>query len=142
MSGDIDLAASHLCNAFAWRLDHGEFEALAGLFAEDGVFERLGHRLEGRASIIAAYAQRPAATTAHLVSNVHIIERDERRARGGSFALVIHAMGVSEQVLKFDPASAMRILVFEDHYVKTAEGWRFALRRPRPLLESPTWPGA
>lgn len=138
----IESECSWLCNAFAVHLDRGEFVQLAALFAPDGVFERNGERLESRAAILAAYAKRPAVTTVHLVSNVVLLGCSDTDAWGVSTATVIHALGVADHVLKFDPSSAIRILEFEDRYHLTDEGWRFSLRKPRGRLQSPSWPGS
>lgn len=138
---ELEAVCTRLCNAFAYHLDHGEFDALAALFAPDGVFDRNGTRLEGRAAILDAYAKRPQATTVHLMMNFHLIEAGETELRGSVNSLVLHAMGVSDEVLKFDPMGAMRVLEFEDRYVLTDDGWRFSYRGPRPILESSSWPG-
>lgn len=138
---EIEHDCLFLCNAFAFHLDRAEFTQVASLFTPDGVFERNGERLQSRSGILAGYANRPAVTICHLVTNVHLLEVRETVASGVSSALVIHAMGVSDQILKFDPSSAIRVLEFEDRYQLCDEGWRFSFRLPRARLQSLTWPG-
>jgi hypothetical protein len=137
----IEQDCSKLCTAFAYHVDHCEFEALVELFTPDGVFVRNGHSLEGQRAIRAAYAQRPPATTVHFITNFHVLELTATRVRASSYGLVLHATSVSKEVLPFDPMGAMRTLEFIDEFQLTPAGWRFSSRDARPVLQSLNWPG-
>lgn len=131
-----------LCTAFAYHLDHGEFESLIGLFIPDGVFVRNGEALNGHQAIREAYAQRPAVTIMHLMSNFHVLEVEEKRVRSSICALIIFGKGVSAQPVTFNPMATMRTIEFADEFRLTATGWRFSSRDARPVLQSLDWPGA
>jgi hypothetical protein len=137
----IRAACENLCIAFSYHLDHGDFEAVVQMFTEDGVFVRNGEPLKGHEAIRQAYLQRPAATTMHIVSNFHLLECTDSTARASVYNFVAFALTVSDQVLKFDPASAIRILEFHDRFELTSDGWRFSYRDARPMLQSIGWPG-
>jgi hypothetical protein len=137
----IRAGCEQLCIAFSYHLDHGDFESVVQLFAPNGVFVRNSEPLEGREAIREAYRQRPAATTMHIVSNFHLLECTELTARASVYNIVVFAASVSDKVLKFDPATAIRILEFHDRFVLTEEGWRFTFRDARPMLQSIGWPG-
>jgi hypothetical protein len=137
----IEFQCASLCNAFAYHLDHREFEPLVQLFAEDGVFVRNGEDLRGQDAIRKAYAKRPPATTMHFVSNFHASSVSTHRVRSSVYNMVVHAMGVSAEPLIFNPASSIRLLDFADEFTLTPAGWRFASRNPRPVLQSTSWPG-
>jgi len=80
-------------------------------------------------------------TITHLMSNFHALEVEEKRVKSSICALVLHAMGVSAEPLTFNPMGAIRMLEFADEFRLTAEGWRFAARDARPVLQSTDWPG-
>lgn len=130
-----------LCTAFSYHLDHGDFLALAALFAPDGAFVRNGERLVGHEAILSVYQNRPEVTIMHLTSNFHLLDFNGRTARGRIYNMVIHALGTSDGPMPFDPGAAMRLIEFHDEFVLTEDGWRFASRDARPVMQSKGWPG-
>ncbi len=144
MQDDIETArrdCERLCTSFAYHLDRADFPALVALFTEDGTFVRNGDRLIGHAAMLAAYAQRPQVTIMHFVSNFHMIDYAADRATASSYSSVVFAAGISDEPLRFDPATAVRLLRFDDEYARTPAGWRIASRDARPVLQSLNWPG-
>jgi len=58
---------------WAWHLDHGNYDAVAGLFTEDALFITGGVELRGRAAIRSRYAERVAArSTRHTYSGLRL----------------------------------------------------------------------
>jgi hypothetical protein len=119
---------------YARRLDLGEPERVAELFADDGVWEMPGRlRFEGRAELEAAFPTRmdkPGRTARHVVTNVAIdvVSRDE--ATG--FCYLINYRHDSPTGEPETPAPAegpMYVGQYHDRFVRTAEGWRFKYRR-------------
>ena len=82
MRREIEADCVALSNAFAYHLDHKEYQALVALFVPDGTFVRTGVRLEGRAKILAAMQERPAEQfTRHITTNFHFTEVGADSAR-------------------------------------------------------------
>ena len=113
---------------FAYYSDHGEYESLAGLFAPDGVMQRpSGDPIAGREAILNAYRSRPAGRmTRHICSNIRITVESGDRARAMTYAVVYSATG--------DEKAEERIGEFEDEFVRTSDGWKFAVRRARFVM--------
>jgi hypothetical protein len=69
---------------WAYHLDHGQLEALAGLFTEDALFVTGGREFKGRAQIKDRYLERTVArTTRHTYSGlrVSVVEGGSRPVR-------------------------------------------------------------
>ena len=67
---------------FFYALDLRDFEALADVMADGGVWHRQGKALSGRGAILAALAERgPDVRTAHVVTNFQVIELAAHTAR-------------------------------------------------------------
>ena len=124
----IERACERLVLDFAYYSDHQEYESLANLFATDGSMHRPnGDPLTGYDAILQAYRSRPAGrVTRHVCSNIRITVHSADRARGITYAVVYSANG--------NEKAEERIGEFEDEFVRTPEGWRFAVRRARFVM--------
>lgn len=137
---DMETAAiQQLCETasirYALALDGKDPEALAMAFSEDGVWEVLGNRMEGRAAIRDYWRTRladwaPDHGRLHQISNqaIEVIDRDH--AKGTSTAVVYFfstANGANRQLV---PGLIARNT---DEFVRTAEGWRLSRRSITPV---------
>ena len=102
-----------------------------GLFAEDGVMDTgAGAPIVGRVALLEAYQGMLTGDLQPFVHN-HVIELDGDRATGRCY-LDLRATRAG--------ASMMGSGVYEDVYVRTADGWKFRSRKLNmrffaPLLE-------
>jgi hypothetical protein len=124
----IERACERLVLDFAYYSDHQEYESLSKLFATEGIMKRPnGDPIVGREAILQAYRSRPAGRmTRHVCTNIRIMVEAVDRARGLTYAVVYSARG--------DEKAEERIGEFEDHFVRTDEGWRFASRQARFVM--------
>jgi hypothetical protein len=115
--------------AYGYDLDFMDADGLANLFAEDGAWQTSETPLVGRKAIHdnwAAQAGRPYVTR-HAITNTRITFTDADHATGTAYL----------QMYRFDPKHPETIKslepvllgVFHDEYVRTADGWRFKLRK-------------
>lgn len=120
---DLD-ACIELSRAYAERADAGNAEALAALYTPDGVFDRLGQTFEGRAAITEVIRRVLAGVwTEHRCSN-HRIEPDaDGNSASGRVDLEMRRGQPGSD--KFETLHAE----YHDRYVRTPQGWQFALRR-------------
>src|SRR5262249_54459133 len=72
-----------LIHVYAMLNDAGDFDAMAEMFIEDGVFARPSQGdvlIRGKAAILQAYTSRPPRFTRHLITSVVVTVEDEDRA--------------------------------------------------------------
>ena len=136
-SDDISRAKANcvdLSNAFAFFLDRRDYEALADLFVEDGVWTRYGIDLRGRRNIVAELDKRPANQfTRHVTVGHHFTEVTDERAAAMSTNVSFFSFHGGEPPFPV-VAGDMIVLDFEDVFAKTSAGWRFVSRTSHPLL--------
>lgn len=126
----IQLECENVSKEYAYYLDTADYENMPHAFAEDGVWEVLGNRMQGADQIREYWKSRTALWGEndgwlHLISNqrIEVIDRD-------------HAKGVAYfSVYKFDVTAganeALSPLVFSkstDEYVRTQDGWKIKRR--------------
>jgi ketosteroid isomerase-like protein len=131
---DAARACDRLIADFAFHVDRRNAEEVAALFTPDGLFDRRGQKLEGRAMILAAQLSRsPEFVTRHACVNVRIDVVDATHARGTcTFTLYRMPVGTSgEATLPYTIGD------YEDAFERTAEGWRIARRVAHIVYQSP-----
>ncbi|WP_039391067.1 nuclear transport factor 2 family protein [Novosphingobium sp. MBES04] len=116
----IEHDCAKLVARYANRNDAADWEAVVALYAKDGRMARPSAPddwIEGQEAILAAFTARAARTTRHVCSNVEITVLDADTAIGESAMLL------------FTGESVPKVGSFEDRFVRTADGWKFAERR-------------
>lgn len=123
----IRALVSRYCDAVARR----DLAAWGDTFAEDGVWEVLGRRAEGRAPAVSLLEKLLETVTWVIqVPDFGLVEEIDGDRAGGRW--YIH------EWLRFaDGRPALNIGVYQDRYRRTPEGWRFAHRRFSPLYMGP-----
>jgi ketosteroid isomerase-like protein len=128
--GDVDDIV-RLTHDYALYNDTFQVDALLELFVEDAFFDMTQaglERYEGRPAIRDFFEREKRALShvIHLTSN-HRVDVDGDRAVGTAY---FHAIGVTRRDGVENAARGM----YEDAYLRTAAGWRFASRRSVPLV--------
>lgn len=116
----IEWACARLVALYANLNDAQRWPELAALYAADGIMTRPSdpeREIRGREAILAAFTARPPRTTRHVCSNV-VIEVEDAD----------HATGTSAMVL-YTGMAPPAVGSFDDRFVRTGDGWRFAARR-------------
>jgi hypothetical protein len=136
----VERACERLVLDFAHYSDRQDYASLASLFAEEGRMARpTGDPLVGRAAILKSYQSRPAGRiTRHICTNIRITVESSETARGLTYAIVYSASANESPDAHFGIKADSRHLVgeFEDEFIRTAEGWRFAARRARFVMHT------
>jgi hypothetical protein len=119
---------------YAHRLDLGQVERVADLFADDAVWEMPGMiRFQGRADLAAGIPARlssPGRTTRHLCTNVAIDVTTSDDATGLCYFTNYRNDSVTGLVEQPAPISEPHYVgQYEDRFVRTPSGWLFAHRR-------------
>ena len=132
MTDEHDAATARACErlvyGYARAADFGDSAAAAGFFAADGVLEMPGgKRFAGRDAIRGRLEQQPAdQVSRHVITNVLIETAGEGRARGFCYLTLYRGTRTEGPM----PAGVPFVVGhYEDEFVRTDEGWRFAFRR-------------
>ena len=117
----IEWDCARLVSLYAQLNDAARWEEVAALYAADGLMTRPtapDAPIVGREAILAAFRARPPRVTRHICSNIVVTVESASRARGTSAMLLFTAADAPPLVGEF-----------EDVFVLTGDGWRFAERR-------------
>lgn len=117
---EIEWQCARLIALYANLNDEGRWSEVADLYEPNGWMSRPtapDQRIVGRAAILEAFEARPPRTTRHVCSNVVIEVESASSARGHSAMLL------------FTGPAAPAVGSFDDRFVLTSDGWRFAERR-------------
>jgi SnoaL-like domain len=138
----IARACEQLIYEFAEAIDLRNDRHLDNLFTEDATYARPtdpGTIMSGRKTIVKAFEARPGGrVTRHICSNVRITVDSATRAHGVSRVVLIAAPTEPAAHPQFGYQADARQLIgeYDDEFVKTAQGWRFASRRGRVILHT------
>lgn len=126
-AAEAERACLALAEAYGHLADTWQAEALAALFTEDGVFNRLGREIAGRAAIREFIANRPRDHWQRHRSRRYrfALGTDGTTAEAWSDLEMERGLAGSEQVGEVIRAR------YHDRFALTAEGWRIRLREVR-----------
>ncbi|WP_340268067.1 nuclear transport factor 2 family protein [Sphingobium mellinum] len=135
LSLDDRFALQELVNRYPYHIDLWQIDAWAGLFAPDGVLDESPMSMgvyQGRQAIAAYGAELKADVlhVVHLMMNHLILDSAGDTATGSVFALV--------EANTRSSGHARYYIRYEDSYIKTSEGWRFAKRTVLPMFPPQT----
>ena len=127
---EIEHECAKLVIAFCNLNDARDYDALANLFTEDGVFARPtdpANPIKGRATIRERFNAKPKELlTRHVVSNVIVTAETREAARGVSYLMLY--TGQEPEAAKLPVPAAPQALIgsFKSRFVRTTSGWRIA----------------
>ena len=125
----IGWECERLIHLYSMLNDAGEFQAMADMFVEDGVFARPSQGdvlIRGREAILAAYTSRPARFTRHMITTVVVTVEDADNATAHSY-LSLHS-GQPGEGLPRPAEPAYLIGDFKDRLVRVDGEWKFKER--------------
>ncbi len=131
-----EAACARLCVAFANHIDARRYDAWLDLFTDDGVLDRMGTKVSGRAELASFLQARPdKVETRHLCANVQVDVLSPDEATG--FCYVLFFQGAPGA--PGEPATASGapgVVEYHDRYKRTAQGWRIQERRIRMAMKA------
>jgi len=128
---NIERACERLSIAYAYHVDFGDYDAFADLFAIDGVLEA-GRPSNGREALRTGIkkSRSPLLRSRHVLTNVRIEVVDADHATGVTYLSLYR--WVCDEAQPDGPlplAGPAGVGHYQDRFVRTAEGWRFAHRK-------------
>lgn len=133
-------AIAELIARYAILNDAADWDAVAALYTEDGRMSRPvapNNFIVGRDAILAAFRARPPRAQRHIVANILVDLEDENHARASSQILLFTGTPQEASALAVLCGSAPLVGTFDDQLLKTAAGWRFAVRRGQLDFQPP-----
>lgn len=130
----IERACARLVVDYAHWVDFGDAERVADLFAPDGVWEVGESLFEGRDAVRDMLRSRQQMTerrSRHVCTNLAIDVLNADHATGLVYlSLYRHDFETAEASEGLAPCGPpLAVGQYRDRFVRTEEGWRFALRR-------------
>ena len=121
---------------WAWHIDHGEFDEVAGLFTEDARFVTGPVELRGRQQIRQRYTARTGPrSTRHMYSGLRLSDAGPGSVRARS----TWACYAANQPAPVDEAVLYLVADFDDVLARCADGrWRISERRIIPVFRDPS----
>ena len=132
VKADTRAAIETLVTEFSFLVDHGHATDVPDLFIEQGTFESPAARLQGKAALTAAMAQRAKAVhqTRHAIGNLRLTAVSADQIRGNVLLTMYRWM--PGETAGPHPIALME---YEDVYQRDRNGeWRFASRKVIPVL--------
>lgn len=128
----IEDECTKLSIAYARYVDFKEYDQFVQLFAEDGELDTTGKTVKGREKITKAMTLRPEGLRSrHVLTNIYIKVIDENHAEGRSYLSLYRHTGEGLDAGDQSPriiSGPSAIGHYEDRFIRTEEGWRFASR--------------
>jgi hypothetical protein len=124
----IERECGRLPLLFAKYADNGDHAALAALFAEDCEFARPfqpDYPFYGRAAVQGVFRDRPPILVRHIVTNVLVDVLGAGEARGTNYLTMLSS---HKSTTPPQEAGGLYVGGFDDHYVRTEDGWKFKSR--------------
>ncbi len=130
----IEWDCTQLIIRFYCLLDEKRYEELAGLFASDGVWVRLGTELVGGPAILAAMAERDDWLTAHLVSNIRIDIIDADNVESTQYVTLYRHEGRDEAEGPAPVVPPLGVLRHRDRLARDDGIWKFKRKTSRAIM--------
>ena len=125
---EAERACFRLILAFAYHVDHRQFDEAVALFTDDGVFERPGVMARGRAELEAVWAGRPETmVTRHLCHAPYFLSVGADAAEAVTYFTVHQALHDGDGYP--DPARPFAVAEYHDRFRREAGIWKIASRR-------------
>lgn len=126
---DDDFAIRDLVARYIDAVNRDDTQAWAATWSEQGVWELLGSRAEGREQVIEMYAAaRRQFSFVCMMLGSGTLEIDAPRARGRWY--------LTETLVRVDGTPVSICGCYEDRYIREAGEWRFAERSYRILRQT------
>ena len=126
----IEWDCTQTLTRFINALDAGDYETMAGLMAENGVWMRPGGNAIGPAGLLKAMKDRPRdLIIRHVISNVVIEVIDEDNATGITYLTVYRHHGAPPEKGPAPLTGAHMVGVSHNCLVREPGGWRIREKR-------------
>jgi ketosteroid isomerase-like protein len=134
---ETEAACRRLIVAFAHHIDRREFDRVAALFTEDGVWDRHGERLEGPDQILAQLEGRPPTQIErHVMTNIHVSQESPDECSATSYLTLFRAE--AEPGRPAEVEGPVGIGEFHDRFRLTDTGWKISFRTVERVFVRPT----
>ncbi|MEG3126161.1 nuclear transport factor 2 family protein [Sphingomonas sp. GB1N7] len=128
----IEWACTRLINLYAHLNDAGRWDELVALYAEDGLMTRPSAPdtpISGKPALLAGFLARPPRASRHVCANIVVTVESTTTAQAESNILLFSGAIDADGGLPVRDAVPPLVGRYDDRFVLTETGWRFAERR-------------
>ena len=128
----IEWECTRLINHYANLNDAGRWDDVAALYADDGLMARPSapdQPIVGRDAILASFLARPPRVSRHICANIVVTVESADTASAHSMILLFSGVAAKDDGLPILDKKPALVGEYDDRFVRTADGWRFAERR-------------
>lgn len=142
MGRDAERAIEWDCGQVLLRFydafDAWDYDGMAALFTEDGVWHRAGKALKGREAIVAEMHRRPTTQVIrHVVTNLIVDVDDAEHAKARLYLTAYRHDDGETRVVPAPMRGPVLLLVVDADLVRTTEGWRIVRQTMSREFEAP-----
>jgi hypothetical protein len=127
------------CEALAIAYTHGvdleHPEKVAQLFTNDGLWQIGNQKVQGRDAIHTFFTSQQAPkdfVSRHVLSNHKVTVNNSSSASGISYVTLYHFKGELGSEAMIDTGHPYAVVVYQDEYVATKQGWKIKIRNILP----------
>jgi hypothetical protein len=127
------------CEALAIAYTHGvdleHPEKVAQLFTNDGLWQIGNQKVQGRDAIHTFFTSQQAPkdfVSRHVLSNHKVTVNNSSSASGISYVTLYHFKGELGSEAMIDTGHPYAVVVYQDEYVATKQGWKIKSRNILP----------
>ena len=137
MERDIERAIEWDCTKLLYEfyacLDEKRYDDLVDLFAEDGVWVRLGEEV-GKSRLKKAMAEREDWLTVHLVTNARIHVVDENNVQTTQYITLYRHEGFDSSKGPVEVVLPLGVLRHKDTLVRVGQQWKFKRKTSQAVM--------
>ncbi|MCP5368331.1 MAG: nuclear transport factor 2 family protein [Hyphomicrobiales bacterium] len=127
----IEADCARLVARYAADADFGRFDRAAETYATDGELTIRAETYRGRAAIAGRLADKPAGEVTRHVLGPTLVEVLDAGAATGVTYVTLYRGQAADTPGPLPLAPPLLVGHYEDRFVRTGEGWRFAARHLR-----------
>lgn len=131
---EIEWHCQKLILQFYGFLDEKRYDDLADLFADDGVWVRLGKELVGPAGIKNEMAERESWLTMHLVSNLRLNVIDASHVETIQYITLYRQEGIDPNAGPPEVVMPLGLLRHTDKLVLVGDTWKFQRKASKAVM--------
>ena len=135
---NIEQSCARCSISYGVAVDGKDYDSFADQFSEDAILELGPTKVQGRSEIRDFITKRPDdAVSKHVFTNILIDVESDNSASGVTYLVLYKGQSPNGNPITSIPNPAL-VGHYEDHFVRTGDGWKIASRKLQMAFVDPT----